>query len=438
MPDVYLQELLYFPCTDSRIINVLRNSLADTIKQIPSLAASIVRKKSHRRDNVQLGKPFFKLEDIITYQDVSANAEYDDFRATSFQSQHTKGGNFIPSRPKTLKEAETAAVLHVDVLRMKGGMVICVFVHHHAMDIAGIANFLRTWAAFSRMHDYGAGGFAGDVQECVQNRSIFDSHAVLGKMQAQHPDFHAAIVPTKGKAIQQPPAAAKEIKTALLLFTLESLETLRKEMTDSKQSSTPIERLSIDECVTALLWCCVLAAQKHSFTPPPTALINICMAVDIRDRLSPEGLTSYIGNAIAMTYPQVEYGTLQAGASDIATAAEVATIIHIVTTSVDEAYMNDLLAYVVAHRHDSKMIWGPPSTDIVITSLADQGVYELEWHTSLGRCEAVRCPPLKIEIGVVLPRLLNGGLEVLVGMEEATLLGLKQTELLRRFAKTMW
>jgi len=90
--------------------------------------------------------------------------------------------------------------------------------------------------------------------------------------------------------------------------------------------------------------------------------------------------------------------------------------------SIDDAYIHDMLAVMLAHRHDASMTynmplasiaiagtWAPP---LILSSWARQGLYKLEWRQELGRCEAVRLPPLLLESGMVLPKRTVSGRSV--------------------------
>ena len=82
-----------------------------------------------------------------------------------------------------------------------------------------------------------------------------------------------------------------------------------------------------------------------------------------------------------------------------------------------------------------------PGRGLIMTSWADLGLYELEWGGGMGRPECVRIPKLPTEggsvagVGAIFPRLVDGGLEVILGLEVETMERLRAEESWGSFAE---
>jgi hypothetical protein len=60
--------------------------------------------------------------------------------------------------------------------------------------------------------------------------------------------------------------------------------------------------------------------------------------------------------------------------------------------------------------------------DVVETSWADLGVYRLQWGGAIGSLDAVRMPGEGADGSVmIMPRLKDGGLDVIVGLSTAAM-----------------
>ena len=78
-----------------------------------------------------------------------------------------------------------------------------------------------------------------------------------------------------------------------------------------------------------------------------------------------------------------------------------------------------------------------PDTDAVTTSWGKMPLYELDWGGGLGRCERLRLPKEVFVSGsvIVLPPLLDGGLEIPVDLPGNAMERLRDSEGFTEFAK---
>jgi len=124
--------------------------------------------------------------------------------------------------------------------------------------------------------------------------------------------------------------------------------------------------------------------------------------------------------------------------------------------AVDDVAVRRVLSYLETHppsnanNKPSLLTLGPPrrvsgGSGVTVVSWADQGVYDLSWGTTLGKCEAVRLPKLPSRRDpIVLPRRVppsavvngddGGGLEVIMSYEEDVMQRLIECPVMQRFA----
>ncbi|KAJ5840986.1 uncharacterized protein N7525_006174 [Penicillium rubens] len=182
--------------------------------------------------------------------------------------------------------------------------------------------------------------------------------------------------------------------------------------------------ISTNDALAALLWRTVMAVQSplETLEGDPVTFFNI--AIDGRQRTDPELHPVTLGCFL-------EYVSVSASIRKMFSTmnlADLATEIRKAILRADGRFTDDVVALVEQLEDVDRLVptafLDLPGFNCVLTSWVNFELYGLEWGPLLGnKIEAVRVPHVGCINGcqVVLPVLPNGGIEILVGVEESCL-----------------
>ena len=432
MPDIYVRQILCFSSGDHEsAIAILRAGLEKTIAQLRFLSASIRRNDNCKtRSSLQIGDSEYDIDEIFSCQDLSDVLDFGSLREAYFPVQLFDAAYLTPPSPPPIAAAGAAPVTRVRVTCVKNGLLVCVCLHHCAVDMAGFGTVLKVWAASTNGENYNILQPAC-LDRRALSRLISNEHAKDLSHEfhlVQAPDEQSPKVESQKRAGSDP----SELETALVYFSPDSLRQLKAEAHKHFHLS-PSGWLSTNDALTALVWCSLKAAREPEAEAAGLSTIRISM--NIRKLMDPPLPQDYIGNAVAMAWPTATNGMLFQGANDLETMMQVAGTIRTSLLDVSADHVRSL----VVHHLDMKLdvpgvVWGLPTLDTLITTWAEQATYSLEWHPTIGNCEAVRHAKMKTEICLILPRLSDGGLEMMIPLKKDVMKRLRKTPLLQRFA----
>lgn len=380
------------------------------------------------RGSVQLTDSYQTLDDLFSCQDLSGILNYGALKKAQF---HPNGFN-IPG----IKQPDTTPpfpspepVFRARLTLMEGGVLLSVGVHHCTTDITGFGVLLKIWAAYCRRGSSDEVGF----DRCWQDRGALlgPFQAPVDQVQGVMPDLLHLREPSALSQSSNATASVLESKTCIFYFSQKVLMGLKESANIHVASlGTGVDWISKSDALTAILWSAVIWAEQDTHA---NEVSTIGFPVNIRSRLHPPLPKNYLGTAFGMTsasIPRRDLISLSQSPSspvrgsavlDVESAATLAKIGATVRKSiglVDEMGMRHVMAYTASQPDIRPIKLGPRHDGVSIVSWADAGTYELDWGTVLGRCEAVRLGKLTARrYPIILPRLPNGGLDVIVSLD---------------------
>ncbi|KAI9652271.1 MAG: hypothetical protein M1829_001801 [Trizodia sp. TS-e1964] len=477
MPKCYTRLILGFDTAISELeqentTKVLESGLQRLVNAVPALAGKIAPAD---RGAVAVypssGGVGFKVCNLTTEFKLS----YEELRQKNFPLSAMS--STLAPFAAFLGPDEEAPVMAAQVNYIKGGMLLCVAIHHSFADGMGAGTLIKWWAAECR-DDTGSTGKSQLTPELIASsldRSPLTEDSLQYVYQREHPEYtilppveESAAGPPVDQITATPPADEKAApppadEKAAALPVEESADPLpadktaadapANEKTDSlpptlppmkvclfhfstasltalkTAASNPKTWISTNDALCALLWGHIsLARTNASYTPPPRYPQKLAIALNGRTRLQPALPTTYIGNV--NLYPLATRKLVHA-----ASLADLAREVRRAILAVDSEHVRSVLALVRNQPDVSRVVPGFDSFlghDLAITSWVEMGVLGTEW-AGVGRAAVVRVP---VEGGwdglcILLPG--GGGLDVAVGLRSDVMAGLEKDEEFARF-----
>ncbi|KAL4875382.1 hypothetical protein BJY04DRAFT_202113 [Aspergillus karnatakaensis] len=317
-----------------------------------------------------------------------------------------------------------------------GGLVLGWNLLHLSGDGTSWYIWMQIWADACRR----AQGFEGspltfpsemwDDRERVRMTSV----GKVGNIE-DHPEW--TILPVAPTA-PPPKMMSPNHRGQIFYFSQEALQALKEEAAPVNATIPHSQHwVSTNDALSALLWRTVMAVQNpiDTLEGDPISVFNI--SIDGRRRTStkihPQALGCFL-----------EYIAVSAPIRQILSSlslADLAIMIRHGVLGADDSWTDDTIALVERLDDVNKLVatafLDVPGFNCMQTSWSTFNLYSVEWGAVLGhRIEAIRTPHDGIAHGiqVVLPKLPDGGLEVLVGVESSCLDALLNEPFFRRFA----
>lgn len=438
---VYVMQVLCFPLSSLSVVEhkkiyaALRLGLARTLSEIPIIGGFVVPEDGGR------GRVRLDIADgyggQLVYQDFTGDSSglgysYAELQEAKFPPSTLDSHKLAPVS-KFPDSSQPAPVMASQANFFNGGLMLTICFHHSALDASSFATILKRWATNTRADaeisiskDFLAS--STDRTPMMQGRS--------GATIADFPEYKVL----NDKSIEQllwSPSSLLIKEYCILYFSKSRLAELK---VFSSPASDSGEWISSNDALCAFLWHHIslargIGVQKSEELGAPKPL-DLAMAVDGRQRLSPPAPIGYIGNAIWFCQT-----TLSQNLVTSPNLPQIAKAIRAAIIKLDSAYMKGVINAISLLPTVAGLTftcYDHPGRTIFISSWADTGLYDLDWEL-IGRAEAVRFPRFPIGGGVgtcvISPRLSDKGLEVLLGLEVETMQRLKASEDFKKFAK---
>lgn len=219
-----------------------------------------------------------------------------------------------------------------------------------------------------------------------------------------------------GPSIYSPP---RECST--FYFSPAKLAELKK-LASSSDPSDPW--VSTHDALCGLLWRRISLARclsSNDAEDGQSAQVQFACAVQGRQRLSPPLTDDYLGIVSFYCSFTLEIENLVSPSVPLYT---VARTVRTALAKFDDARLREAIAVIDSVSNISHLeitCYDDPERSLGLSSWADMGLYELDWGRALGRPDRVRV--LKqpstgaVGGGAIFPRLPDGGLEVILGIE---------------------
>ncbi|EWZ48932.1 hypothetical protein FOZG_04401 [Fusarium oxysporum Fo47] len=421
MPRLYgIRLILCYPTNpgmDKRqIYENLKKGLAHTVASIPWISGHIGPEEGQdpKTRKVQIldspGGFMFPYKDLTDVLPSYAELRERNFPLAEFTTVQVGPIDVMPQGPNQPVFAAQANFV-------KGGLLLTVGVHHSACDASALDAILSTWSHNTAVASGGSGSFS-TLDGPSNDRSPLMEGDLGNADVAAFPEYVLMPTPhsTEGdlssmSGFQMPPLASH-----LFHFSPKSLTKLKAEA----------GAFSSHDALCAFIWQRMTLARMHSGVfndPPGDSTSRFCFAVNIRNRMSPPLPPSYMGNAsmgcvtkkISVASMISNNGLKQASAAirrslnDFNSPRRITSTIGLLGSRPDPT--------------DFKLSFnGFLGLDVVESSWADLGVYGHQWGDAIGTLDAVRIPGEGSDgTMMILPRLKDGGLDVVVGLSTAAM-----------------
>ncbi|KAI9756665.1 MAG: hypothetical protein M4579_003754 [Chaenotheca gracillima] len=477
MPRMYTHLLFFFPLDSSSdrklVINHLSDSLQSTVSELPFLAGEIVPKRDTKQKGLSEIRPaaYPKLQ----VKDLADTPNGKDWNFQQLRDQHFPvsrlSGDIFAPWFGPVDPDEPLTVMGAQATFMDGGFVLCATIHHLVRDAQGIMNIMRVWARHCRKLDEeltpsSEGGIDNiPVTPEDLDRGGFDKGPPAPKIQG-HPEFKIRPDPASAPPSTSAPQPMPALEVQLLYFSQSALAELKAAASltkteDAKPKTDVSVWISTNDALASLLWSSITCARfpsNESGSTNPSTISKLGVAVNGRSRLNPPLPPSYIGNAIIYATTSLPVEAIKAAAVSAPLElsptsplnslpqsprplSTLALAIRSAINKVDDAHIRSTVALVNSLDDVSRLManfdnfLGP---GLIFTSWADLPIYSLDFGKTIGggKPERVRVPATAFDgLCVALPRLPNGGLEVLVGLQSEHMERLKHMHSFNRWAE---
>lgn len=443
MPRLYTRLILCLPTKVSSeedhaiIFSALEKGLQKTLVEIPYLGGVVAEDNDKSgKVHIEPGPGVFLC--LKTLGD-GADMPYPNLKDSHFPPSRLGGDVKAPGDMVLL--GSTPPVMAAQVNIVQGGVLLAIGIHHSSMDAAGFATVLKLWASNTKtsfLSDGPLGDEAAKLNSLPSNS--LDRNPLMKASTAadgdpkvkikEHPQYKLQPTPpppkeTENASTAPPTFALPPMTPTVFYFAAAKLAALKSSINPSSSF------ISTNDALCALLWSSITRARTlpENITEgqeTPSSLLGF--AVDGRRRLSPPLPSSYIGNVNIYASARLPTSTLSKNME----LGSIASAIRTAITEVDNDRIQDVIALITSLPNVTDLKPGFNyflGSDLAITSWRDMGLIGLDWGTGIGKVEAVRLPKVDFDgLCIVLPELADGGLEVLVGLEDGAMERLKGDE----------
>ena len=446
MPNSYSHETLFFKKTSDKCIDTLRQALQATCTLIPIFNGKLAIDQPGRPPVIFHGQ--YSVQKMLTIHNLADNVDYQDLKdaclrkaaeRTPVLSEAIRLLSLAP--PYSLQIDGEAPVLRLTGAILRGGLALTINFHHLAFDLTSIAVFLRILSAYCR--DETPPPLSA---ECV-------SRDILRNVSAADYEHHLAALNERIKPVAKPEskehsvvAAAEQVNavpppppplaSAMVHFSDRALAQLKADVTAHLDPTSGPAWISTNDALMALAWSCITSASAEHDTHRIAVegkRSAICMAVNLRHRLSPRLPTDYLGAAVCAPPFSAPIELLRSASSSYTDLACLAQRIRAKVNTIDAEYVRrcfDTTSPPLAddeEEQDATALMPTGPIDLTINSWAEQGACLHDWGKDFGgSCEcAIRLNARSPSV-YVMPRLPvkpngGGGLLVHTTLEEETM-----------------
>ncbi|KAK6214641.1 hypothetical protein LQW54_004149 [Pestalotiopsis sp. IQ-011] len=332
---------------------------------------------------------------------------------------------------------ERLRVSQIQANFIKGGLILGWSIFHMFGDGTTFFVWTQVWAEECRRAQNLSSHKPLDLPSTIftdRERLMNPSGAHAGNFE-DHPEYTLLPFTPPGPP---PKMLSTDHRGQVFYFSREALQALKEEASPSK-ATQPSERtwISTNDALSALLWRTVMAVQNPVESLPadgdPQSVFNI--AIDARLRTDPPVHPQTLGCFLAYVSAVLPIRAMLSEYS----LADIALRVRQAVLSARPGFTEDVAALIDGISDVDRLVatafLDVPGFNCVQSSWAGFALYDLDWG-QLGKIQAVRSPSLGVINGlqVIFPVLPDGGLEVLVGLEENCLDKLLHEPLWNKFA----
>ncbi|OQE31413.1 hypothetical protein PENSTE_c001G01221 [Penicillium steckii] len=428
-PKGYLRYVFPFqlePNSDlDEIKRVLNAGYAALCFRIPEVASEAVPDTNITQKGVfkfelleKENRPGIIFNDLRTsYKTTYAELKSKSFPVSAFDADIFCARTVWPS------PGERLPISLVQVNFIEGGLVLSWCILHMAGDGTSFHTWTKVWAEECRQAQGLHISEPIELAEAVckdRERVMRSSGRNKGNIE-DHPAWTVLPFTPPGAP---PKMVSPNHRGQVFYFSPESLEALKAEASPRNTSEPSDQKwISTNDALSALIWRTVMAVQSpiEELEGDPVSIFNI--AIDGRLRTSPPMHPETLGCFL-------EYVAVSAPIRQILSSlslADLAVRIRKAILRADDQFTDDVVSIVEKLEDVDQFVptafLDVPGNNCIQTSWINFKIYDLNWGPLLGKIDAIRTPHVGCINGlqVVFPVLPNGGMEILVGVEESCL-----------------
>ncbi|KAL8846762.1 MAG: hypothetical protein Q9221_008168 [Calogaya cf. arnoldii] len=422
--------LLCFPIQDnsrrSEVIQLLRQASTDLVKAVPILAGQVENHKD-ASTNVQTSGtcrvvPYDHPDGSnVRVKILDDFVPYDKLREAQAPATMLDATKLAPMKglPDLYGDSDETPVFIIQANFIPGGLVVCFTGMHNAMDATGLGQLIKLFATLCRGEELSA----ADLAVANVDRAKLDFALKPGQTQMKHPELgHKTDVEAQHKDATKAPASV----WSYLHISASKLAELKHE--GSRDLTSDSSWVSTNDALTAWLWRVVLRIRSANIDMSKDSVL--LRAIGGRRALDPP-MPNYLGNIV--TCPELKLSIKTVTESSL---SKISLSVRERTNTINDHYVRSMATLIASEPDKSNLVFGfeAPDRGLMISSWASAPAYE-DFGKLLGRADFVRRPsspwPGMIYI---MPKRLDGSLDVAVGLPEDDMLRLKNDDQVKAVA----
>jgi hypothetical protein len=441
-PPIHSRRILCFslPSDADReaVVSDLFAGLKRTVDELPWLAGSVAQLSTQEE-----GAPPWhwtiapKGDCRMIVKDLSDTIDYATLRENHFAQKLLDTDTLCPLPQVLHITDEVVPVCRIQANFVRGGLLLVISIPHVATDGQAITEIIERFTRHVRHVSLGERSPPGTREDHMDRRALVFGHGP-GVI-----DRHSAWTAYPGGMSMGLPPAGRLPTVATchtFRFSPANLAALKDmALADAgalSPSGAPLALwLSSHDAVSALFFSRMAQARRRAGVVTDNTPVHFVVPVDCRARL---GLpVPYHGNAIYNAEIELSFADLDGPHA----LGHVATALRARFAALTGADVQDVIAFVEREGHAVQLsAFANASTHtIMLTSHWRFGMHALDFGPRLGHIDAFRLPATGMVPGlhIVLPRLPDGGCEIMVSESEGAIVELMKDPEWVRFAVLM-
>nr|WGJ63585.1 acetyltransferase [Aspergillus striatus] len=409
IPPCYVRFFLSFPLDNvPTAVSQLQAGTASLLKRLPFLAGDLAPSET---PGATKGLLCIRPSALNTLDSEALCIRTHDcllkhctITASTSEQCGTADESYLPL-PFFADVGKAVPIFRLQINVLKDGIVLGLAFHHAAIDATGMGVVVQELATCCRDPEMSDPMLPRtDVDQQRRARELLATSFARSTPRQDHstefPVVASMLTDLAGikKAMGQ---AAKEFSTQYFRLPSRMVQDLKQccnqALTAHRESFHQTSWLSSNDIVVSLLWMC-LNRSRHSGRVARPSQSQICMAVNVRNRLQPPIPSTYINNAVVFLRDSVEIESflcpqekdvssrfcrgpaeLQGWQFDL---CQIASRIRCKLKHMDNAYVRSVISYLAEVEDLSTIAFGP--SDFYISSWRELGIYHADFGGSLG------------------------------------------------------
>ncbi|KAF2790991.1 hypothetical protein K505DRAFT_310363 [Melanomma pulvis-pyrius CBS 109.77] len=424
MPRNHIRIALVFPTNDYNLaLSNLQNGLQRTCEALPFLKGRIFNKSSDR-DQLAISWDASSSAPIIREQPAPDGYPGYAKLLENAGSSEPYAFSLFPFMERGKENGEEGAeVFGVACVKIEGGLVLFMSMHHNVTDGPGFGEFVKFWARNTSLRDFPASELRPNTNEISTRKAKileqlsytlkegYRTLTVAGIL-AKHSEYTVRLPSAHPE--QTVPSAVLMAPSSSRIFTF-SYQKLNAVKTSLANAINP-SFLTINNILSAIIWSHISHIRcTRPSSPEPSPISRLGFAVNgrrILNLLSPP----YLGNVAFLAQAELPMSSISAASHTTEDGlVPIISTIATATRQIDRSHIAELtqLPNLLPSLSDLVFGWnilGGPH--LSITSWAELGLYDANFGDTLGKPQMVRVPDVPRDgLIIILPRRREQGTE---------------------------